>query len=266
MNTMRYTEKKKSFKGFTIFLLLFFAIGGFIIYFAITNEHEPVVIGDVSKSIDTSSLKNVENNTVSIDDLNNIEVLVTDKTVTDSSNSKFKGNMVLPVISIDSQELTELNNTIEEDFNKMYKTLKSSNSNVDNPYTYKVTYDTYDNIVGQRRVLSVVIYERITDDSKKNTTTMDKYYTYNIDVSTKETLEQCDILVDLLGANYKDVLKNKVKDYVVNQKGYIKESKYAYTCTEMENFYVNDSKLHLIFNEGDMVEDQCLDIEIDTDI
>ena len=38
-------------------------------------------------------------------------------------------------------------------------------------YTYLVSYNAYDNMVGTKKVLSITIYQRVRDDSaKKNTT------------------------------------------------------------------------------------------------
>lgn len=45
METMRLTEKKKSSKGVVIGLLLFFIIGGAILYFGLKMEEEPEVVG-----------------------------------------------------------------------------------------------------------------------------------------------------------------------------------------------------------------------------
>ena len=130
-------------------------------------------------------------------------------------------------------------------------------------YSFNVTYTYFDNIVGLKKIVSLVIKQQIIDvDSQK--VTSEKVTTYNVDLSAKKTLAQADVLLDLLGKDYKDTLKRQVQDYVINA-GYIKESEYNYEITGLENFYIQDSKFHIVFNgDSDNVADtnDVIDIEI----
>lgn len=254
METMRLTEKKKSSKGVVIGLLLFFIIGTAILVFGIKTEEQTVTVG-TSTDTQTESLVDVEkvDKEVLKEKNQNIEYSVTDKKITDSSNSKMKANMTLPVISIDSEELTIINGEINKYYTEMFSSLKEEMSSVTSKYTYKVTYNVYDNMVEGNNIISVTIYERIVDDSvKKNT--MDKIKTYNIDAATKEQITQSnDIALTLFGKEYKTVIRDAIKDYVVSN-NMMNEKDFNYTYTGVKPFYIKDGEFHLIFNEGELVD------------
>ena len=75
-----------------------------------------------------------------------------------------------------------------------------------------------------------------------------------------------DIFVSILGIDYKTQIKSVVKDYVVS-KNMMKEEEYTYAITGLENFYIRDSKLHIVFNEGELVNTKygVLDIVVPSD-
>jgi hypothetical protein len=88
----------------------------------------------------------------------------------------------------------------------MFSSLKEEMGAATSKYTYKVTYNVYDNMVEENNIISVTIYERIVDDSAKKNT-MDKIKTYNIDAATKEQISQSnDIALTLFGKEYKTVI------------------------------------------------------------
>ena len=105
METMKLTEKKKSSKGVVIGLLLFFIIGGTILYFGLKMEEEPAVVGTSADNTQTQSLVDVDKaNKDEITKKNqSIQYVVKDKIIKDTSNSKMKANMTLPVISLDGE-------------------------------------------------------------------------------------------------------------------------------------------------------------------
>ena len=264
METMRLTEKKKSSKGVVIGLVLFFAIGTAILVFGIKTEEEPVTVGN-STDTQTQSLVDVEKvDKESLKEKNqNIKYSVTDKKITDSSNSKMKANMTLPLISIDSEELTTINEEINKYYTEMFSSLKEEMGAATSKYTYKVTYNVYDNMVEENNIISVTIYERIVDDSAKKNT-MDKIKTYNIDAATKEQISQSnDIALTLFGKEYKTVIRDAIKDYVVSN-NMMKEADFNYTYTGVKPFYIKDGEFHLIFNEGELVNSKygVLDITV----
>lgn len=262
METMRLTEKKKSSKGVIIGLLLFFIIGGTILFFAMRAEEEPAVVGSVPTSTQTESLVDVEKeNNNSYDDNKKIEYNVVDKKITDNSNTKMKANITIPVISVSGTELSNINEEINKYYTEMFSSLKDKMSSANSKYTYTVTYNVYENMVGNNKIISVTIYERIVDDSAKKNT-MDKIKTYNIDAATKENITQSSsIAQELFGKDYKTLIKNSLKDYVVEKK-MMNESEFNYTYTGLNPFYIKNDEFHLVFNEGELVNEKYGVIDI----
>lgn len=262
METMKLTEKKKSSKGVIIGLLLFFIIGGTILFFAMRAEEEPAVVGSVPTSTQTESLVDVEKeNKNSYEENKKIEYKVEDKTITDKSNNKMKANVTMPVISVSGEELTNVNDEISKYYTEMFSSLKEKMSSAKSTYTYTVTYNVYDNMVGDKKIISVTIYERILDDSAKKNT-MDKIKTYNIDAKTKEIITQSSsIAQELFGKDYKTIIKNNLKDYVVEKK-MMNESEFNYTYTGLNPFYIKNDEFHLVFNEGELVNEKYGVIDI----
>ncbi len=266
METMRLTENKKSSKGVIIGLLLFFIIGGSILFFALKTEEEPVTVGSVSENEKTQSLVDVDSvNKEELKDKNSaIPYNVNDKKIVDNSNKKMKANITIPVISIDNEELTSINEEINKYYTDMYSSLKEQMASASNNYTYTVTYNVYENMVDENKIISVTIYERIIDDSAKKNT-MNKIKTYNIDAATKEQISQSnDIAQRIFDKDYKTIIKNAIKDYVVSNK-MMKEEEFNYTYTGVKPFYIKDGKFHIIFNENDLVDTKygVLDITVE---
>ncbi|MDF2865992.1 MAG: hypothetical protein K0R72_810 [Clostridia bacterium] len=266
METMRFREtKKSSYKG-QIFLIVFFLlIGVGITYFAISNEKEPTILGKSQSDIeDKSNL--VESNALINSDqpLKNASesYKITNKIISDKTVKKIKADMTLPIIFIEDKALTAINDEIYNKFNDTYNTFKKTMEKVDNNFTYTVTYKVYDNIVANKNIISLTIYERMIDDSAK-INSMEKIYTYNINQKDGSILKQEDVVLDLLGPTYKDKIKNKIKSYITSSCN-VKESEYNYSYTGLETFYIKDNKFHLIFNPEELVDKKysILDIEI----
>ena len=68
----------------------------------------------------------------------------------------------------------------------------------------------------------------------------------------------------MLGKDYKMIVRNSIKGYVVSKK-LMDESDFTYALTGLENYYIKDSKIHIIFNEGELVDKKhgVLDITIE---
>lgn len=256
MDTMHYTETKKNSKGPVIGLLLFFIIGGAILYIALANEKEPVVIGK-EPAVEVNSLVDIEDEPTENVNLDDISYTVTDKKYSDKTNSKIKSNITLPVVSIDGEELTELNKKIDDKYTELFNTMKEQMSNVESKYTYKVTYNIYENKIKDTRIVSITIYHRTIDDATGNYAS-ENIDTYNIDVSTKKEVTQEQVATLMFGVSYKTKLKNGVKDYFVSN-NIIAEDDYTYAITGFENFYVKDLKFHIIFN-GEIIENKYYDV------
>jgi len=266
METMKLTEKKKSSKGVVIGLLLFFVIGGAILFVALKMEDEPITVGANIDDEQTQNLVKVEENDKDEELKKTAEITynVEENEIIDKSNKKMKANIKIPVISVDNEKLDNINNEINKYYTEMYNGLKEKMSSASSNYTYKVTYNVYDNIVEDKRIISVTIYERIVDDgAAKNT--MNKIKTYNIDVSTKEQIIQSsDIAQSIFGKEYKTIIRDAIKEYVVSNK-MVSESDFTYTYTGLKPFYIKENKFHLIFNEGDIVDSKygVLDIIVE---
>ncbi|MEG0873118.1 MAG: hypothetical protein RSE00_02490 [Clostridia bacterium] len=260
METMRYGETKKSSKGLVIGLFLFVIIGGTIIFLAIKSEPEQVIVGQTKSDI--QRLANTQKS-----DLASKNAAITyeigTKKISDKSNSKIKSNMELPVISIDGTPLSEENEKIEKKYSELYGGLKSQMSTAENNFTYIVSYNSYDNMVGSQKILSVTIYQRVTDDAAKKNTT-EKVDTINIDLATKQEVKQSDVTIEMFGKDYKQKITESVTNYLVSKK-MMKSSEATYALTGLENYYIKDGKFHIVFTEGEVVDKKhgVLDITIE---
>lgn len=266
METIRFTEKRKTTKWPAIIIMVFLVIGGGFVAYAIKNEDNPRMLGFSSVEIPTESdgLENVgQTDAEKLAQAMNLNYEIKDISSIDKSTSNFVSDIHLPTVYVDGKEITELNAKIQSEYISRFDNLKEQMSKAESNYSFNVTYTYFDNIVGVRKVVSLVIKQQIIDtDSQK--VTSEKVTTYNVDLASKSTLSQSDVLFDILGKDDKDILKKQVKDYVVN-KGYVKESEYNYEITGLENFYIQDSNFHIVFNgDSDSIIDgnDVIDIEI----
>ena len=263
METMHYSEKKKSSKGVVIGLLIFFVIGGAVLYFGIRTEKEPVLIGreetDIQRLVDIEQENSVQ--TANVNSAINYEVVDVKKS--DTSNAIIKEEMTLPSIKVDGMELGEINVKIEKDYTELYDKLKEQLKTAESKYTYIVSYETYENMVDTNKIVSIVITQKIRDDVEKENT-MEKKETYNIDLATKKTITEADVAQKLLGKEYKTIIRSAAREYVVD-KGMLKDSEFTYALTGLENFYVKDNVYHIIFNEGELVDKKygVLDVAVE---
>ncbi|MEG2235936.1 MAG: hypothetical protein RR144_05830 [Clostridia bacterium] len=254
METMRFREHKKSSYKIQIFaILLFFILGGGIIYFAISNEDEPTLIGQNKSDIQKSANIEEKNALIDVPAENTSKLFkISNKYISDKTNKKIKANITLPVISVNNEILTSMNDEIFKKYNDTYLNFKETMANGQNKFTYTVTYKVYDNIIANKNILTITIYERIIDDSSK-TNSMEKIYTYNIDLKDCKILNQKDVIVDILGSTYKDKIKQNLEEYLISKK-MINKDEYTYSYTGLENFYINEKQLHLIFNPGEIAD------------
>lgn len=261
METMNYNrDNKKHSKAGIIGFMLFACVGTAATFYMIANEPEPVVIGQDlyipatstnSSEVDIYAEKNVEDITYEIK--NNISK---------STLGKFKSNIAVPEIFIDKQELKEINEEILNRFLVRYNTVKEEVKDLENKFTYKVTYNKYESKKDNRRILSFTFYERIVDDSTGEDVTY-KLYGYNIDLVTQKLITQEEAGLIVLGSTYKTIVKEKIKDFVLSKKIFSDDT-YNYSLTGLEEFYVKDGKMHIMFNPSEMGNNKdYLDITID---
>lgn len=227
------------------------------------SEKEPVIIGeeksDIQKlvELDASNLEAEKNKNASI------KYEIKDKSIEDNTNKKISGKITLPEIYVEGVVLTEVNESIEKDYSDTFAGLKEQMISAENKFQYIVSYTYYDNMVGSKKIVSVVINQKIVDLAN-NKTTMEKINTYNIDLVDKKKISQSDIARNMLGKDYKIILRSKVLNYVV-QNQMMNEDDFTYTITGLENFYVKEGELYIIFNPDELVdkENGILEIKID---
>lgn len=266
METIRFTERKRTTKWPAIIVTSFLIIGGCFVGYAIKNEDNPKMLGFSSATVTTESdgLENVgKTDAEKLEQIMNLNYEIKDISSIDKSTKNFVSDIHIPTIYVDGKEIVELNAKIQSEYTTRFDNLKSQMSKAESNYSFNVTYTYFDNIVGLRKIVSLVVKQQIIDtDSQK--VTSEKVTTYNIDLSSKDTITQNDVLSDILGKDYKDILKKQVKDYVISN-GYTTEENYNYEITGLENFYIQDSKFHIVFNgDSDSIAKttDVIDIEI----
>ena len=78
-----------------------------------------------------------------------------------------------------------------------------------------------------------------------------KLYGYNVDLVTKKLITQDEAALAILGSTYKTIIKDTLKEYIVG-KGLFTDETYMYSLTGLEEFYVKNDKLHIMFNPSEM--------------
>ena len=274
METMRYSETRKPSKGPVIGFFTFVVLGCAFIVFGISLENDPLFGNGSSNVVDglvniyEEPLVNIyeeEEVVPTISSFEGITYNVADKTFSDKTNKKIKSNITIPVISIDSVNLDDINKKIEEEYTNRFTGFKETMANAENNFTYKVTYKVYENIVGEKKIVSITIWQRTVDDSTGRSV-FDKIDTHNIDVVTKEEVKVESAAKLIIGTDYKTKVKNSVKDYVVKNCG-VDETTFIYTMSGLESYYIKDNELHIIINSDTIVDKKygVLDIVISKD-
>lgn len=260
METMNYNrDNKKNSKAGIISFMLFAVLGSAASFYMIANEPEPTVLGeDMYVPTTSDSVTNVD--IYSEVDLSKIEYSVKNST-SKTTKGKFKSNISVPEITINDQTLEEVNSQILEKFTTRYNAVKEEVENLENTFTYKVTYNKYESEFENKKMLSFTFYERIIDADTGEDVTY-KLYAYTIDLATKKLMTQDEAAAVILGSTYKTIIKDQVKDFVISKKLFDYDT-YSYTLTGFEEFYVKNKKLHIMFNPGEMGQNKdYLDITI----
>ncbi len=269
METMRYSETRKTSKGPVIGFFAFVILGCAFIAFGMYVEEGNGIFGKrnvVDGLVNIYDDVDIYGNTPSVPTVSGfdgIEYKVSDKTYLDKSNKKIKSNIVIPVISINGEELTKINEEINKEYTDRFASFKETLASAENNFTYKVTYNTYENIVGDKKIVSITIWQRTIDDAA-GTNVFDKIDTYNIDVSSKEDSSTEVIAKAVLGDEYKLKVKSAVKTYVTS-KCEVDSSTFIYAMSGLEKCYIKDGKFHIIINSGELVDKKygVLDIIIE---
>lgn len=260
METMNYNrDNKKKSKAGIIGFFLFAFVGTAATFYMIANEPEPIILGQ-DLYVPTTSTNTDEVDIYSEEYISNITYKV-ESDVSKYTTGKFKSNIAVPSISIDGDVLEEINEEILNKFLVRYNAVKDEVKDLENKFTYRVTYNKYESKVGGKRILAFTFYERIVDDSNGEDVTY-KLYSYNIDLATRKLISQDEAALLVLGSTYKTIIKEQIKDFVIAKKLFTDET-YTYSLTGLEEFYIKGGKLHIMFNPGEMGDNKdYLDITI----
>ncbi len=261
METMNYNrDNKKNSKAGIISFVMFACIGTAASFYMIANEPEPTILGQ-EMYIPTTSTNVNEVDIYSEEYVANITYEI-DNEVSKTTSGKFKSNIAVPEITVDGEKLEEINREILEKFTTRYNAVKGEVKDLENKFTYKVTYNKYESTIGNKRILTFTFYERIIDDSIGTDVTY-KLYAYNIDLVTRKLMSQDEAAVIILGSTYKTIIKDAIKEFVLQEELFTDET-YMYALTGLEEFYVKGGRLHIMFNPGEMGDNKdYLDIVID---
>lgn len=257
METMNYNRVKKGSGAGLVMFVLVIILGTVVVFYGMANEPEAVILGQ-DALVEVYEEPVVE---VVSDNVEELKYKVANDTIKETKG-KFKVNITLPKISVNGDNLLEVNEIIKTKFNERYTTLKDENaSSLENKFTYKVTYKKYETeLENGEKLVSFTIYERIIDDSK-GIDTMYNLYGFTVNVNTRKLLKQEDVAPTLLGDNYQEKIREGVKDYIISEK-MMNEDEYTYSMTGLEEFYVKDGKIHIIFNTGEIVSKKYEHLDI----
>ena len=136
----------------------------------------------------------------------NLNYEVKDVSTSDQSTPNFVSNIHVPNIYVDGKEVEEINSKIKDEYNKRFETLKEQMVKAESKYSFNVTYTYYENIIGLKKIVSLVVKQQIIDaDSQK--VTSEKITVYNVDLSAKATVDMNTIALDMFGKDYKVLLQ-----------------------------------------------------------
>jgi len=204
METIRFTERRRVSKWPAIIVLCFLIFGGCFVAYAIKFEDNPKMLGfsENASVTDTAGLEKVEESDAQkLDQIMNLNYEIKDISTSDQSTSNFVSNIHVPNIYVDGKEVEDVNSKIKDEYNSRFETLKQQMSKADGSYSFNVTYVSYDNIVGLKRIVSLVVKQQIIDNDSKKVTS-EKVTTYNVDLSSKALITQSDIDQEILGKDF----------------------------------------------------------------
>ena len=229
-----------------------------IIAYSVINEPTPRVIG-------TNNFATVEeqNASQSITDNKLVEVKVTfkDKEDQDASNTKVTATYTLPMLYLDDEAYTVLNNEIENNARSVFATLKQPMIDVvESNYKFTVTNKVYDSVHTTKQIVSMVVTEKMIDDKTKNTTYL-KVRSYNFNVTNREKISSYEAGLEVYGAEYKTKVTDAINSYLITRgMKSVSDSKYVYSG--LENWYITDGEMHIMLNPKEAADEKFGVIDI----
>lgn len=156
METIRFTERRKTTKWPAIIVMSFLIIGGCFVAYAIKNEDNPKMLGFSSATVTTESngLENVgQTDADKLAQVMNLNYEIKDISSIDKSTSNFVSNIHLPTIYVDGKEVAQVNAKIQSEYTERFNNLKEQMKQAESNYSFNVTYTYFDNIVGLRKIV-----------------------------------------------------------------------------------------------------------------
>ncbi len=253
METMNYDRIKNKSNAPVIAFITFILLGSAVVAYGLMNEKKPEVIGENNALVDV-----VSKDTEQAKDIEYVVKSVTRK----NDKSDYKSNITLPEISVEGVELTDINEQIKNKFLNKYDALESEAAgSLENSFTYKVTYKTYETQTQEKKILSIVFYETIVANEKD--VFSDKMYGCTIDINNKEILSSEDAAPLVLDYSFRNKIKEQIKEYIVSN-NIVKEEDYNYSYTALEEYYISNGEFHIVFNPAEPFDKKhgILDITI----
>jgi len=242
METMNYDKIKNKSNAPFISFIIFILFGSGVVAYTLINEQKPVIIGENPLvEVDSSNVQEEE-------EKKELEYSIKSVSRTEN-NTSYKASIVLPEIAVEGIDLTDINDKIKNRFISKYEALEQDSAeNLENDFTYKVSYKTYELVNNDTKILSVVLSETIT--AGKSDIFSSKQYGYVIDLNQKKILTQDEAAPIILGYSYRNDIKEALKEYIVG-KNIVSEQDYNYSITGLEEFYIKDNEVHIVFNPSE---------------
>ena len=209
METIRFAERRKVSKWPAIIVTCFLILGGCFVAYAINFEDNPKMLGfsgevavTESDGLEEVGLSDAEK----LEQIMNLNYEIKDVSSADSTSANFISDIHVPTIYVDGKEVEEINTKIKEEYDQRFAALKEQMIKAEGKYSFNVTYTYFENIVGLKKIVSLVVKQQIIDrDSQK--VTSEKMTVYNVDLSARTTVTQQEIALEIFGKDYKELLK-----------------------------------------------------------
>lgn len=254
METMNYDKIKSKSNAPVIAFITFILLGSAVVAYGLMNEKTPETVNENNALVAVMGKDNV----VAAKEIEYSVKSVTRK----NDKSDYKSNITLPEVTVDGVELTDINEQIKNKFLNKYDALESEAAgSLENDFTYKVTYKTYETETQGKKLLSIVLYETIVANGSD--VFSDKMYGYTIDLNDKILLTSEDAAPLVLDYSFRNKIKEEIKEYIIS-KNIVKEEEYNYSYTALEEFYIAGGVFHIVFNPSEPFDSKygIIDIEI----
>ncbi len=184
-----------------------------------------------------------------------VKVAFKNKEEEDKSNSKVTATYTLPMLYLEDEEYTTLNNEIETNARSVFATLKQPMIDaVESSYKFIVTNKSYDEVLATKQIVSMVVTEKMLDDKTKDTTYL-KVKSYNLNVTNREKISSYEAALEVYGTDYKEKVTDAINAYLISRSmKTADDTKYVYSG--LENWYIQEGDMHIMFNQGEAADEK----------